>query len=62
MKNNITVYVETKNGREEITKNRHLKIRERLLKLLFGDFCEVVILNPTKKVNEIQIKEVKNEV
>lgn len=59
MKHNVRVLVETKNGREEILQNRHLKIRERILKFLLGDFCDVVILNPTKKINAIQIEEVK---
>ncbi len=59
MKHAVKVLVETKNGREELLKSRHLKIRERLLKFLFGDFCEVIVLNPSKKIDRVQLEELK---
>lgn len=59
MKHNIKVMLETKDGREQITENKHLKIRERIMKWMFGDFCEVIVLNPSKKIDKIQIEEVK---
>ena len=61
MKHSIKVLVETKSGREELLKSRHLKIRERIMKFLFGDFCEVIVLNPSKKISRIQLEEAKNE-
>ena len=58
MKNHtVNVVVETKNGREEILQNRHLRIREKILKFLFGDFCEIVVLNHSKAINKIQVVE-----
>lgn len=59
MKHSVKVLVETKNGREELFKSRHLKIRERIMRFLFGDFCEVIILNPSKKIDKIQVEESK---
>ncbi len=59
MKHNVKVMVETKNGREEILKSRHIRIREKILKLLFGDYSEVIVLNPSKQIGKIQIEEVK---
>ena len=59
MKHNVKVLVETKNGRQELLNSRHLRIREKILKFLFGDYCEVLILNPSKQIEKIQIEEVK---
>ena len=56
MKHNIKVMLETKDGREQITENKHLKIRERIMKWLFGDFCEVIVLNPSKKLTRFKLK------
>lgn len=61
MKHSVKVLVETKNGREELLKSKHLKIRERIMKFLFGDFCEVIVLNPSKKIDRVQVEEVKDE-
>ena len=59
MKHSVKVLVETKSGREELLKSQHLKIREKIMKFLFGDFCEVIVLNPSKKIDKIQLEEVK---
>lgn len=59
MKHNVKVMVETKSGREEILQSRHIRIREKILKLLFGDYSEVIVLNPSKQIGKIQIEEVK---
>lgn len=61
MKHSVKVLVETKNGREELLKSKHLKIREKIMKFLFGDFCEVIVLNPSKKIDRVQVEEVKDE-
>ena len=59
MKHSVKVLVETKSGREELLKSQYLKIREKIMKFLFGDFCEVIVLNPSKKIKKIQLEEVK---
>ena len=61
MKHSIKVLVETKDGREELLKSKHLRIREKIMKFLFGDFCEVIVLNPSKKISRIQLEEAKDE-
>lgn len=61
MKHSVKVLVETKNGREELLKSKHLKMREKIMKFLFGDFCEVIVLNPSKKIDRVQVEEVKDE-
>ena len=61
MKHSVKVLVETKDGREELLKSKHLRIREKIMKFLFGDFCEVIVLNPSKKISRIQLEEAKDE-
>ena len=61
MKHSVKILVETKDGREELLNSKHLKIRERILKFLFGNFCEVIVLNPSKKISRIQLEEVNDE-
>lgn len=38
------------------------RIPKRLLKWLFGDFCEVLVLTPGKTVGEVEILELPPEV
>ncbi len=59
MEHSIKVMVETKSGKEELLKSKHLKIREIIMKFLFGDFCEVIVFNPSKQIKRIQVEEVK---
>ena len=59
MKHSVKILVETKRGREELLQSRHLKIREKVMRFLFGDFCEVIVLNPSKKIDKILLEEVK---
>jgi len=34
------------------------RLPQRLIKWLFGDFCEVVVLTPGKTVGELEIQEI----
>lgn len=61
MKHRVNIVVQTKSGREELLKTKHLKLREKIMRAIFGDFCEVIVLNPSKQINQIQIQEAKNE-
>lgn len=61
MKHRVNIVVQTKNGREELLKTKHLQLREKIMRAIFGDFCEVIVLNPSKQINQIQIQEAKNE-
>ena len=50
---------DTKGNKQMVLENQCRKIPKRLLKLLFGDFCEVIILNTGKSVEGFEIKEVR---
>lgn len=47
-------------NKQEVLQSQHKRIPCRLAKLLFGDFCEVLILNPGKSVEGIVIEEHKS--
>lgn len=48
-------------NKQEVLQTEHRRIPERLLKLLFGEFCEILVLTPGKSVQGIEIKEMRGE-
>ena len=46
---------DTKGNKQMVLENQCRKIPKRLLKLLFGDFCEVIILNTGKSVEGFEL-------
>ena len=44
---------------QQVLKSRRTRLPERLLKLLVGSFCEVLVLTPGSSVENIEIHEVK---
>ena len=45
---------------QRVLKSRRIRLPERLLKLLIGSFCEVLVLMPGSSVQNIEIHEVRN--
>lgn len=45
--------------KQEVLQTGHRYIPVRLLRLLFGDFCEILVLTPGKSVQGIEIKEMR---
>ena len=45
---------------QQVLKSRQIRLPERLLKLLVGSFCEVLVLMPGSSVQNIEIHEVRN--
>ena len=45
---------------QQVLKSRQIRLPERLLKLLVGNFCEVLVLTPGSSVQNIEIHEVRN--
>ena len=43
---------------QQVLKSRQIRLPERLLKLLVGSFCEVLVLMPGSSVQNIEIHEV----
>ena len=62
MKHSVRINVADRNGHwERILQSSVLHIPKRLLRFLFGDFCEVVVLTPSQTVEGIEIHEIRSE-
>lgn len=60
MKHRVSIKVADRSGRKtEVLHGSRMKLPRRLLKLLFGDFCEVFVLTPGQTVESVEIHEVK---
>ncbi len=59
MKHNLTINVSKKPKTSGIVKFRNVTIRERFLRLLFGDKQQITIVVPGNSVSEVAIKEIK---
>ena len=46
---------------QQVLKSRRIRLPERLLKLLVGNFCEVLVLTPSASVQNIEIHEVRGD-
>ncbi len=53
--------VDTRGRRRPVLKSRVCRISQRLARLLFGDFSEVLVLSPGKTVDVVEIHEIKEE-
>lgn len=58
MKHTVKINVANRNGEGfEVLRTGKLSIPEKILKFLFGEFCEVMILTPGRTVMGIEICE-----
>lgn len=62
LKHKVRINIADKNGnKQEVLQSEHRSIPKKLLTLLFGDFCEVLVLTPGETVQGIEIKEMRGE-
>lgn len=62
LKHKVRINTADKNGnKQEVLQSEHRSIPKKLLTLLFGDFCEVLVLTPGETVQGIEIKEIRGE-
>ena len=60
MKHKVCISVADRSGsKTELLKGRRIMLPKRLLKLIFGDFCEVFVLTPGQTVPSVEIKELR---
>ena len=58
----VKINIADRNGhKQEVLQSEHRIIPKRLLTLLFGEFCEVLVLTPGESVQGIEIKEMWGE-
>ena len=63
LKHRVRINVCDEHGRKQpVLRSGTARLPKRLLKWLFGDFCEVLVLTPGKTVGEVEIHEVPSEV
>ena len=48
-----------KGQKQEVLKSTHRSLPQRLLRFLFGDFSQVLVLTPGESVEWIEIKEMR---
>lgn len=62
LKHRVRINVADSRGRKkEVLRSEHRRISKRLLRLLFGEFCEVLVLTPGETVEGIEIREMRGE-
>ena len=62
LKHRVRINVAASRGRKkEVLRSEHRRISKRLLRLLFGEFCEVLVLTPGETVEGIEIREMRGE-
>lgn len=57
MRHRIKIKVEE----QQVLASRSMTLPKRLLRFLFGDFCEILVLTPGKSVQNVEIQEMKGE-
>lgn len=62
IKHRVRINVADRNGNQQnVLESRKLRVPQRILRLLFGDFCEVLVLTPGKSVQGVEIEQLRGE-
>lgn len=58
LKHSVQISVANRSGQiQQVLKSRRIRLPKRLLKLLIGNFCEVLVLTPGQSVQSVEIHE-----
>ncbi len=62
LKHKVRINVADRNRhKQKVLESTHLSLPKRILRFLFGEFSEVLVLAPGESVEGIEIKEVRGE-
>jgi hypothetical protein len=62
LRQRVKVNVTGRDGkRRRVLTSTRLSLPRRILKFLFGDFCDVLVLTPGEDVQSVEIHEIKEE-
>lgn len=50
-----------KGGTQEVLESGRVRLPKKLLTLLFGEFCEVMVLTPGETVQGVEIQEMRGD-
>ena len=60
LKHKVRIKIADRHGRtQNVVESRSFRLPKKLLTMLFGDFCEVLVLTPGESVAGIEIAECK---
>lgn len=60
LKHKVRINIADRNGHtQEVLQSEHISLPKKLLTLIFGEFCEILVLTPGKTVQGIEIKEMR---
>ncbi len=62
VRHRVKINITDSGGNHPVLQSGTARLPHRLLKWLFGDFCEVMVLTPGKTVGEVEIREESTEV
>ncbi|MBR3639783.1 MAG: hypothetical protein IKN50_04170 [Clostridia bacterium] len=62
MKHNLKITVSKERANQGVVACRHITLREKLLRKLFGNPVKLTVLVPGDSVDEVEISEAKTEV
>ena len=58
MKHKLKVCIKTDGKTEEVFRGRHMRMPRRLLNLIFGECCQILVLKPGDTIKGIEVHEV----
>lgn len=62
LKHKVKINITDRRGnKKEVLQSGRIRLPRRLLKLLFGDFCEILVLTPGESVKGIEIEQERGE-
>lgn len=61
LRHKVQINIANRNGdKQKVVSGTTLRLPQRLLKMVFGDFTEVLVISPGRTVEGIEIKEVRD--
>ena len=58
LQHRVKINIADRSGqKEQVLESKKLSIPRRLINLIFGDFCEVLVLTPGSTVRDVEIHE-----
>ena len=61
LRHKVQINIATRNGdKQKVVSGTTMRLPQRLLKMVFGDFTEVLVISPGRTVEGIEIKEIRN--
>lgn len=60
LQHRVKINIANRSGQKaQVLESRRFHISRRLLNLIFGDFCEVLVLTPGSTVKDVEIHEIR---